>query len=75
MARMRWAPTTFLACVGLSCASPSLRARAGADLRCEEDQIQVTKITEKAQNVSGCGQHATYVKKCDDCASPPGMAP
>ena len=64
--------------MGLSCASDSLRAKAASDLHCEEDQLQVSKRTELAQDVNGCGQQATYVRKCDGCEwamSPPGMMP
>jgi hypothetical protein len=77
-ADMRPAWPAVLALLTLSCASDPLRARASVDLRCDEDQIQVKKLTEEAQDVSGCGQRAVYIKKCPSCdwtMGPPGSAP
>jgi hypothetical protein len=71
---MRRLVAISLGLLALSCASDPLLSRASADLRCDVDQIKVTKRTEQAQDVDGCGQHATYIKTCPTCEwvmSPP----
>jgi len=72
---MRLSVAISLGCLSLSCASDPVRVRASEDLRCDESQLQVTKLTEEAQSVTGCGQRATYIKKCPSCdwtMGPPG---
>lgn len=75
---MRWAWLTLLACTSLACASDPLRARASVDLKCDQEQLQVKKLTEESQDVSGCGQRAVYIKRCPTCEwamAPPGYLP
>lgn len=79
LAQMRLLVAISLGCLSLSCASDPLLERAGADLRCDQDQLRVKQITEQSKEVDGCGQRATYIKTCPSCEwvmSPPdGAAP
>ena len=42
-----------------------LRSRAAYDLRCAEDQLQLTKLDKRTRGVDGCGRRATYVWVCE----------
>ena len=49
----------------IGCAAhPHVTRKASYDLRCPEDQLEVTEIDEKTQQVRGCGNSATYVQVC-----------
>lgn len=58
----------FLVSTGCSVAAATpqqLRARAGFDLNCAQDQLQIVAIDESTRGVRGCGKQATYMERCN----------
>ncbi len=47
--------------------TPIVKKQAAFDLRCSEDQIQVTQIGDKSFGASGCGQRASYIPESTSC--------
>jgi hypothetical protein len=57
------APLTLLACATVS---NNLPDRAALDMRCPQDQLTIVNVDSRTQRVTGCGQTATYVARCED---------
>jgi hypothetical protein len=64
------AAATALGTTGCYASEGRLRARARYDLECNGSPLYVTKIDFDTRVVTGCGQRAIYVQRCDgggDC--------
>ncbi|HKY38281.1 MAG TPA: hypothetical protein VJN18_20200 [Polyangiaceae bacterium] len=49
-----------------------LKTRAAFDLSCPASKVSIVELDSATRGVTGCGQRATYVERCD--APPDNMA-
>jgi hypothetical protein len=67
--RMRslWIAVLLLAtaCATTSATYSELKTRAAFDLKCDRSNLTVTPLSADVAGVSGCGQQATYVERCE----------
>ncbi|HYQ29604.1 MAG TPA: hypothetical protein VER04_20380 [Polyangiaceae bacterium] len=52
-------------CPSAAATPQQLRARAGFDLNCAQDQLQIVTIDDTTRGVRGCGKQATYMEHCN----------
>lgn len=59
----------FLLGCAMNATAQQLRTRAGFDLGCAENELEIVPLDPRTRGVKGCGQQATYVEQCKPCAN------
>ena len=67
MKRLLIATILALLWLGGCAGNPGLMRKATADLKCPEDDLDVSEISETTLEVRGCGKQGVYTEVCGVC--------